>query len=56
MLTTPEIRRLINSGANAQAIKERAVEEGMVTLTQHALRLAREGKTSLEEVYSIRLD
>ena len=54
--TTPEIRRLINSGANAQAIKERAVEEGMVTLTQHALRLAREGKTSLEEVYSIRLD
>ena len=53
---TNKIRRLITTGVDAQTIKQAAVEEGMVTLTEHALELAREGKTSLEEVYAIRLE
>jgi type IV pilus assembly protein PilB len=53
---TNKIRRLMTAGVDAQTIKEAAVEEGMVTLTAHALELARQGKTSLEEVYSIRLE
>lgn len=53
---THKIRKLISAGADAQQIKQAAIDEGMVTLTEHAMRLAREGRTSLEEVYSIRLD
>ncbi len=53
---TNKIRRLISAGADTQAIKQAAIEEGMVTLTEHALELAREGRTSLEEVYAIRLE
>jgi type IV pilus assembly protein PilB len=53
---TSAVRRLIVEGADSQRIKEAAMKDGMMTLTQHALKLAREGKTSLEEVYSIRLD
>jgi len=53
---TAAIRRLIIKGAYAQEIKQAAIDEGMKTLTEHALDLAREGKISLEEVYAIRLD
>ncbi len=53
---TNRIRRLITAGVDAQTIKQAAVDEGMVTLTEHALQLARQGKTSLEEVYAIRLE
>ena len=51
-----EIRKLIMRGADTQQIKQQAIKDGMMTLTEHALQLAREGRTSLEEVYSIRLD
>jgi type IV pilus assembly protein PilB len=53
---TNKIRRLMTAGVDAQAIKQAAIDEGMVTLTEHALQLARQGKTSLEEVYAIRLE
>jgi len=53
---TLRIRRLIMKGSYAQEIKQAAIEEGMKTLTEHAMDLARTGKTSLEEVYAIRLD
>ena len=53
---TTRIRRLIAKGAYTQEIKKAAIEEGMKTLTEHAMDLARAGKTSLEEVYAIRLD
>jgi hypothetical protein len=32
------------------------MQAGMVPLTQRALEMAREGRTSLQEVYSIRLE
>lgn len=53
---TPEIAQLINSRASSQAIKSAAVQQGMKTLTQNAIALAREGKTSIEEAFAVRLD
>jgi len=53
---TPTIARLINAQASTQEIKEAALAEGMASLTQNALRLAREGRTSISEVYDIRLE
>ncbi len=53
---TNKIRNLITAGADSQTIKQAAVDEGMISLTEHAMMLAREGKTSIEEVYSIRLE
>lgn len=53
---TPELAALISDGANAQQIKACAMSQGMKSLTQNALRLAREGVTSLEEVFSVRLE
>ncbi len=53
---TPRIASLINTGASTQAIKEAALAEGMNALTENALTLARTRKTSLEEVFSVRLE
>ncbi len=53
---TPEITALINSGASTQAIKDLAVQQGMTTLTRNAMALARTGKTSLDEVFAVRLE
>ncbi len=50
---TPEISRLIIEGRPAKEIAELAVNQGMRTLQQCALDLARQGKTSLEEVYAL---
>lgn len=53
---TPEIAELINVRASTQTIKAHALQQGMKTLTQNAIALAREGKTSIEEVFAVRLD
>ncbi len=53
---TNSMKKLITGGRDALELKEAAVKEGMTTLTQNAIKLAREGRTSLEEVYAIRLD
>jgi type IV pilus assembly protein PilB len=50
------LRGLIVPNANADAIHEKAVEEGMAPLTARALQLAREGVLSLAEVYRIRVE
>ena len=47
---------MINNGASLQEVKQKAQEQGMITLTQNALELARSGRTSLEEVYAVRLE
>ena len=52
---TPRIRQLIHLGETEEVLARAALEEGMIPLVQNALRLAREGKTSLEEVYTVRL-
>lgn len=53
---TPELSALISSGANTQAIKAFALQQGMKSLTQNAVQLARDGITSIEEVFAVRLE
>lgn len=50
------IADLLTQHKSAREIKEQAVAEGMVTLTQCALAIARSGRTSLEEVFAVRLE
>lgn len=52
---TPEILELIQPKANATDIEKAAIQCGMKPLTEHALSLARQQLTSLEEVYRVRL-
>ncbi|WP_297527342.1 GspE/PulE family protein [Thiohalobacter sp.] len=53
---TPAMRDIITADVSADAIRQQAMRDGMVPLTQNALRLAREQKTSLAEVYRVRLE
>ena len=53
---TPDLSNLISTGANTQQIKEFAQQQGMRTLTQNAIELARSGTTSIEEVFAVRID
>ena len=53
---TAEVRKAINHGADEAELTRLGCEAGMVPLTEHAMQLAREGKTSLEEVLRVRLD
>lgn len=52
---TPAIRHLIHLGKGEEVIREAALREGMIPLVENALSLAREGSTSLEEVFGVRL-
>jgi type IV pilus assembly protein PilB len=56
LVITPEIRQLINTNANAHTIRLAAVQGGMVPMIENALAMAREARTSLEEVFAVRLD
>lgn len=56
LTVTPEIAQLISAARTSHEIKEAAVAQGMLTLTENAIDLARAGKTSLEEVFSVRLE
>ncbi|MFM7272783.1 MAG: GspE/PulE family protein [Gammaproteobacteria bacterium] len=53
---TPRLRELIDRKASADELRRVAVEEGMVPLTQNALALAREGITTLEEAFAVKLE
>lgn len=53
---TPEMRALIRPEANVEELRLQAIRDGMVPLTENALAQARLRKTSLEEVYRIRLE
>jgi len=53
---TPEIRRLIVPGAEADRIHEAALAGGMRSITQSALDLARTGEITLAEAYRVRTD
>jgi type IV pilus assembly protein PilB len=53
---TPRLRELIDRKASADELRRVAIEEGMVPLTQNALALAREGVTTLEEAFSVKLE
>ena len=50
-----EIRELINDGVSAHKITHVALQQGMTRLIENAMHHARQGRTSLEEVMSVRL-
>lgn len=52
---TPGLRKLIGQNVAADVIEKQAVSEGMTPLTQNALKVAREGRIPLSEVYRVRL-
>lgn len=52
---TPNLRAHILRGVSADILHAQAVTDGMLPLTQNALNAAREKKTSLAEVYRVRL-
>lgn len=52
----PPIRRLIFDGANQEDIKEKALQEGMVSLRQAGIRKALRGETTVAEVLSGTID
>jgi type IV pilus assembly protein PilB len=56
MEITPEIRRLIVPGAEADRIHEAGLAQGMRSITGAALELARRGEISLAEAYRVRTD
>ncbi len=47
---TEDIREMILSGASAVELRNRAIEEGMITLRQSGLQKIRDGVTTIEEV------
>jgi type IV pilus assembly protein PilB len=50
---SPAIRRLILDGANEDAIKQKAIEEGMTTLRESAVREVLDGVTTLDELMRV---
>lgn len=56
MVFTPGVRACIVSGASADQLRTQAIKDGMTPLMENALSAARQRKTSLAEVYSVRLE
>jgi type IV pilus assembly protein PilB len=56
LVNSPLIRRAIVPHANSDELEQLAIEDGMVPLTDQALKLAQAQITSLEEVYRVRLN
>ncbi|HET9721976.1 MAG TPA: type II/IV secretion system protein, partial [Candidatus Saccharimonadales bacterium] len=50
---TPEIQKLIISGASSEAIQDEAIKEGMVTMQTDGLIKALQGQTTLEEIMRV---
>lgn len=53
LVISDEIRNLINSGADANEIRAKAIEQGMLTLRQDALNKLTRGLTTVEEVVRV---
>ncbi|MEZ6014120.1 MAG: ATPase, T2SS/T4P/T4SS family [Planctomycetota bacterium] len=56
MPMTQDLRRMVVEGASKDKLKDRAVEEGMLTLRRVALLNAMRGITSIQEVLRVTLD
>ncbi|MFO7653337.1 MAG: ATPase, T2SS/T4P/T4SS family [Candidatus Krumholzibacteriia bacterium] len=55
MMMSTQLRQMVAENRPAAAIRERALQEGMVTLRQSGIQKAREGTTTLEEVLRVSL-
>ncbi len=53
LVVTHEIADLIVKGRSSRDIKTLSIQQGMSSLVMNALQVAREGRTSLEEVYEL---
>lgn len=53
---TPEIALMITHGKSASEVTQKAIEQGMTRITEQALMLAWQRKTSIEEVLAVRVD
>jgi type IV pilus assembly protein PilB len=53
---TPSLVEMINRGVPEEQLRAEAIREGMRSLTDNGLELVRRGITTLEEVFSIRLE
>ena len=53
---SPALKALVTASADADALKDQAASEGMVSLTDNAIQLAREGRTTLQEVFRIKAE
>ena len=49
----PEMRRLIDDGATSMALRQKAIQEGLVEFRQSALLKVAQGETSIEEVVRV---
>lgn len=49
----PELGELVVNGASADALRQKAVEQGFVTLRGNAIRKVREGQTTVEEALGV---
>ena len=56
LTVSPSLRELIERRAGTEEIYRQALADGMTQLTQNALDVARQRKTSLSEVYRVRLE
>ena len=56
LMMTNGMRELVSMHVGVDEIQNKALDDGMIPLTQNALRLARERLTSLREVYRVRLE
>lgn len=56
LVNTANLRELISTDVTVSELHDRAVQDGMVPLTNNALTRARNRDTSLSEVYKVRLD
>lgn len=56
LIISPEMVELINKHAPEDQLRKLAIKQGMQTLTENGIELARRGLTTLDEVYAIRLE
>jgi type II secretory ATPase GspE/PulE/Tfp pilus assembly ATPase PilB-like protein len=53
MELTPELRRMVHTGAATHELRDKLSQMGVLTLRQEGVVLALEGRTSLEEVMRV---
>jgi type IV pilus assembly protein PilB len=56
LMISPEMIELINKRAPEDQLRKLAIKQGMQTLTENGVELARRGMTTLDEVFAIRLE
>ena len=56
LVITDNVRQYVKKGVTADELRKIAIQDGMISLTQNALSAAKQRKTSIAEVYRIRLE